>query len=33
MSEIKLGLALTTYNRADRLIPFLKIYENYYDNN
>jgi glycosyltransferase involved in cell wall biosynthesis len=25
----KFGLALTTYNRADRLIPFLKKYDNY----
>lgn len=31
MSKIKFGLAITTYNRADRLIPFVQKYETYDD--
>ena len=29
MSKIKFSLAITTYNRADRLIPFVQKYETY----
>lgn len=31
MSEIKFSLAITTYNRADRLIPFVEKYQTYKD--
>lgn len=33
MSETKFSLALTTFNRADRLIPFVQKYETYSDLN